>query len=212
MDAVFVFSPKGPKGMDRKAQGRAAHPVVGNTQPHLFPEGDASMDLRRESANMMVRVDRTLSGYKHQYWPSYTGLRCATLCSAIQPLRGKDKDIPAAAARSRPGLHLIRFPSALLIALLAWNCVASLANAQEFTFNKGDHMPSLRIEPVPIFIGSGWPLAMARNFAMATRALTSGSWIPVVDSKPCWRSITRSARIVESPRTIFPPSAFIERL
>ncbi len=106
MDDDFVFS---PQGMDRKAQGRAAHPVGGNTQAHLFPEGDASMtgptkvklcltrrtdafvrssmssriflertkmsvlrgllsdtssmDFRRESANLIFQVDRTLSGY-----------------------------------------------------------------------------------------------------------------------------------------------------
>ncbi len=96
---VFVLS---PKGMDCRAQGRPAHPVIRNTQTQLFPEGDASMDLRRESANLIVRVDRTLSGYKRQRWPSYTGLRCATLCFAIQPLRGKDKAIPAAAIWGRP--------------------------------------------------------------------------------------------------------------
>ena len=41
--------------------------------------------------NLIVHFDRTLSGYKCHHWPFYTGLRCATLCSAIQPLRGKDK-------------------------------------------------------------------------------------------------------------------------
>ncbi len=62
VDDDFVFS---PQGMDCKAQGRAAHPVVGSTQTHFFPEGDASMNLRRESANVILRVDRTLLGYKH---------------------------------------------------------------------------------------------------------------------------------------------------
>ena len=43
-------------------------------------------------------------------------------------------------ARARPPRNLRRFTSCLLVALLAWNCVASLANAQEFTLNKGDHI------------------------------------------------------------------------
>ena len=38
--------------------------------------------------NVIVGIDRTLSGYKRQHCPSYTGLHCATLCFAIQPLRG----------------------------------------------------------------------------------------------------------------------------
>ena len=37
----------------------------------------------------IVRIDRTLSGYERPHCPSYTGLRSATLCFAIQPLRGK---------------------------------------------------------------------------------------------------------------------------
>ncbi len=98
MDADFVFS---PQGMDRKAQGHAGHPVVGNTQTHLFLEGDVSMDLRRESSNVIFRVDRTLSEYKHQHSPSYTGLRCATLCFAIHPLQGKDKAIYMSAFERR---------------------------------------------------------------------------------------------------------------
>ena len=46
------------------------------------------MNRGGESANVILRIDRTLSGYRHQDSPSYTGLRCATLCSAIQPLWG----------------------------------------------------------------------------------------------------------------------------
>ena len=60
------------------------------------------MNRSRESANVIFRIDLTLSGYRHQHRPSNTGLRCATLCSAIQPLRGKDEDIPAVAIWSRP--------------------------------------------------------------------------------------------------------------
>ena len=43
--------------------------------------------------NMISGNDRTLSGYNHQRCNSYTGLRSATLCFAIQPLRGKNESI-----------------------------------------------------------------------------------------------------------------------
>ncbi len=77
-----------PAGDRLQSTGSRSAPCGRDHQNAFFsPKG---IDQWIVGVNVIFGIDGTLSGYNCQQRSSYTGLRSATLCFAIQPLRGKD--------------------------------------------------------------------------------------------------------------------------